>query len=1531
MELLKIQNYEDSNLLVVGDNVQEYMSNDNEVLSGSPPPSETLYLDLAATGSGHAGTEGDPYSIADWQSHLAANPSLITNFMVRGRVTYAGTINLRGSNWYCSYTPWNSKLYGPWKLKCENLANTFQCTINRGMIFFETSGVPSSASLTEFFTCNDSYISGVNLVTTAGINFYRCLVSLQLFDMTGGGTWENNAFAVNSMVVGGFTNCYNSAFTVGSVPANVQDVGNTNQFGWSAPTMPAFDGVKADFNTSVLYANVTTPQPGASYPFDGAYDLFGNPVSGIGAGNHDYDAAAHYVDLDLGTDGHAGTFADPWSYTDWQTWTIANNATNDRHYFRLRGSADVPTEIVRFLQNTTNGGCRYRAWNLELYGPWRLNCLTVYTHNLNIMYDCIIQYNITNNLSQLLSTNNCYILAPLATEFNAASNVMARGCLFDIAGVFHPTEGLFWDCCVKASSYAAANYGFTATNCAFTGNSGYILNDTQTDWVAPALPAWNEPDPAAFSTAVLFADVDTPPQPGIGAQGVPKYLSFEFDLWGNERTGIGTGLMAVAVTALYVDLAAVGTGHAGTDVDAFSFDDFIADIADADVGTEYRLKGSFEYAGSTAVNFVGLNGGHSFLPWDAATNGPWRIRIATADVTFTDSTETFNGGIFSFGSGSPILGQLINVSNMYFKFDGAVTFGIPGGSHLKGCTIDSAISFTFGSGQYTDCVFVAPIVDGGGSTLNNCAISGAYTASGMTLNNCQTNWVAPVMPAWDAANVAFVAQIIYAGISTPPKPGNVPYTGYDIDLFGNARAGIGAGFFAIAPTINIQPVSVFVDQGQTATLSVTASGSLPLTYQWYRYDNSDVMPGNIRVPLVESAKFIGVQTDTLQVTNAQPIDIGRYRVIVSDGVLPDAISLVSSNGHIDLNGNPTATVYVDLDATGTAYSAGTDVDPLTGDIFFMHIKNSPITSIYYLKGTYETSQFNVLSGFAGCGEFNAWDKSTNGPWKLKVDIGNGTLLVSPNDLFTDAILELYNSSSGEVIASGGRYVNCVIISDGKVSFAGGNTSGCTVVADEINFGGGIIKNNIMIANSITGGGANCSNCALSFVTNTAGGMTFTNSLLTASDGGLLGWTLTNCTLGWNPTTTWPSDAFGNVQTFYNSVLSAGIGIPPQPGATPYLETTTPLSNFDYSQDLWGNTRTGIGAVYFDLIWNTTFPQASIIGETTITFQVQGNKAGIAYFVVVPNGAAAPTVAQVIAGQNGAGSPVAVGFSGNVAIVANVTNTLVATNLLSPVSYDVYFALVDGLGNTSIAPVMLDVTTIDITDPVWTPTYPSISDVGINSIDVAVSLIEAATVYGVVLPKGSAAPTPAQIIAGTDASDTPVSVDFAKNVAASASIATTLSFTNVLINADYEVYVVARDTSLNVQNNATMFEVTTLPLISKQNILPNAEIGQIITININSLAVITTKDFPTIFRLGVFPGSGYEIIQLGEKTVEVKIAGTSLDSRSINIKVGDGIVVSDTFLYKVKVTKAQAPKEKPISYGGTSVNPPDPFTPPFRRV
>jgi hypothetical protein len=71
-----------------------------------------------------------------------------------------------------------------------------------------------------------------------------------------------------------------------------------------------------------------------------------------------------------------------------------------------------------------------------------------------------------------------------------------------------------------------------------------------------------------------------------------------------------------------------------------------------------------------------------------------------------------------------------------------------------------------------------------------------------------------------------------------------------------------------APTIQTHPVSTNVYSGETANLSVAATGSGFLRYQWYLND----------------APIVGATAATLIFTNAQSSNAGNYHVVVTNGV-----------------------------------------------------------------------------------------------------------------------------------------------------------------------------------------------------------------------------------------------------------------------------------------------------------------------------------------------------------------------------------------------------------------------------------------------------------------------------------------------------------------------------------------------------------------------------------------------------------------------------------------------------------------------
>lgn len=125
---------------------------------------------------------------------------------------------------------------------------------------------------------------------------------------------------------------------------------------------------------------------------------------------------------------------------------------------------------------------------------------------------------------------------------------------------------------------------------------------------------------------------------------------------------------------------------------------------------------------------------------------------------------------------------------------------------------------------------------------------------------------------------------------------------------------------ALPPEIVSQPVSQPVSVGGTATLSVTAQGKEPLSYQWKR--------NNVDVP--------GATASTLTLANFSAAQAGDYTVVVSNAggsTTSQAATLSAFSGaitqslvvHLKFDGNANDSSAADHDGTeigGPAYEAG---------------------------------------------------------------------------------------------------------------------------------------------------------------------------------------------------------------------------------------------------------------------------------------------------------------------------------------------------------------------------------------------------------------------------------------------------------------------------------------------------------------------------------------------------------------------------------------------------------------------------------
>ncbi|GKV77515.1 hypothetical protein PEC106568_26890, partial [Pectobacterium carotovorum subsp. carotovorum] len=125
----------------------------------------------------------------------------------------------------------------------------------------------------------------------------------------------------------------------------------------------------------------------------------------------------------------------------------------------------------------------------------------------------------------------------------------------------------------------------------------------------------------------------------------------------------------------------------------------------------------------------------------------------------------------------------------------------------------------------------------------------------------------------------------------------------------------------------------------------------------------------------------------------------------------------------------------------------------------------------------------------------------------------------------------------------------------------------------------------------------------------------------------------------------------------------------------------------------------------------TFDATPTITAPTVsgfTLNTDLNERGTIYYVVLPDGASAPSVTQVINGQNASGS-LALTFGSQLAGSAPYSQSLTLTGLAAATAYDVYVVARDSAGNSTVSVVKLDATTAA------SGTAPTLSATGSNPV------------------------------------------------------------------------------------------------------------------------------------------------------------------------------------------------------------------------
>jgi hypothetical protein len=252
------------------------------------------YIDLAVTGTGHAGTTADPFSWEDLRAIVASGTD--TDYYIKGSISTANLLTPWASNHDSfKFLPWGTdpfrinflgsqycKFYGTW----HNAIIKFDQDVNN-IIYPNTS----------FYNCfyanplgNDGLdgtvrFYGCTIITLAFTSYYHSHFNAYLQDCIYTGTVYS--FMGTGQSILNLTNCvcthskYSFTHTFGNPVALV----DTNcQFDWTAPAWPAWNAPKEGYNKNMLLANINASVIIGKPPYTGyATDMWGSPRDAIGA------------------------------------------------------------------------------------------------------------------------------------------------------------------------------------------------------------------------------------------------------------------------------------------------------------------------------------------------------------------------------------------------------------------------------------------------------------------------------------------------------------------------------------------------------------------------------------------------------------------------------------------------------------------------------------------------------------------------------------------------------------------------------------------------------------------------------------------------------------------------------------------------------------------------------------------------------------------------------------------------------------------------------------------------------------------------------------------------------------------------------------------------------------------------------------------------------------------------------------------------------------------------------------------------
>ena len=217
-----------------------------------------------------------------------------------------------------------------------------------------------------------------------------------------------------------------------------------------------------------------------------------------------------------------------------------------------------------------------------------------------------------------------------------------------------------------------------------------------------------------------------------------------------------------------------------------------------------------------------------------------------------------------------------------------------------------------------------------------------------------------------------------------------------------------------------------------------------------------------------------------------------------------------------------------------------------------------------------------------------------------------------------------------------------------------------------------------------------------------------------------------------------------------------------------------------------------------LAFASSYPKIENITHTTADLKVQINENGKAYYVILADGATAPTDVKADANKV------------SVDLTADTEASSTITSLNAETAYDIYLIAEDAAGNIATAATYpIDLLTIaapDTTAPTFASSYPKIENITQTTADLKVQINENGKAYYVILADGATAPTDVKADANK------VTIDLTADTEASFTI------TGLSAETAYDIYLIIEDAAGNIIQ-ATTYPIDLLTLAAPDTTPP----------------------------------------------------------------------------------------------------------------